>query len=160
MPQPHPPTLLLGPLVVLQAFQVVVLWIHDWVPLGRLNDPAAVRAENGLSGLVRITFLQSVPWSIGLVGSLVCFNRPYPGWLWTWLWVSYLVLLAGELRAWWWPYLVLPDQDRSDRYRRMFGRTHSFLPQRNGLVPNTLHVLLHAATLITVVLLSAIQFGR
>jgi len=28
----------------------------------------------------------------------------------------------------------------------MFGNTHSFLPQRNGMVPNTAHILLHLAT--------------
>jgi hypothetical protein len=154
-----PPPSLRALLVGLQVFQVAVLWLHDWLPLGRLNNPAAVKAENGGTALVRVTLLQSVPWSVGLIGSLFYANRVYPNWLWGWLWVSYLVLLAGELRAWWWPYLVLPDRRRADRYRRMFGNTHTFLPIRNGLAPNTLHVLLHAATLLTVTLLSLLQFG-
>jgi hypothetical protein len=38
----------------------------------------------------------------------------------------------------------------------MFGNTHSFLPQRNGMVPNTAHILLHVATLATLVVL----FGK
>ena len=29
-------------LIFLQAFQVIFLWVHDWLPLGRLNDVAAV----------------------------------------------------------------------------------------------------------------------
>jgi hypothetical protein len=29
------------------------------------------------------------------------------------------------------------------RYQAMFGRTHAFLPVRNGIRPNTLHVVLH-----------------
>jgi hypothetical protein len=35
----------------------------------------------------------------------------------------------------------------------MFGRTHTFLPVRHGIAPNTLHVLLHLATLATLILL-------
>jgi hypothetical protein len=30
-------------LLALQAFQVLFLWVHDWIPLGRLNDVAAIQ---------------------------------------------------------------------------------------------------------------------
>ena len=69
-------------LVALQGFQVLFLWLHDWDPLGSLNDIAA-------------------------------------------------------------------------RYRIMFGKTHSFLPQHNGLVPNTAHILLHLSSAATLILLLA-----
>jgi hypothetical protein len=36
----------------------------------------------------------------------------------------------------------------------MFGNTHAFLPERNGIRPNTLHILLHACTAATLVLLA------
>jgi hypothetical protein len=29
----------------LQVFQVLFLWLHDWIPLGQLNDVAAVRSQ-------------------------------------------------------------------------------------------------------------------
>ncbi|TZF90715.1 hypothetical protein [Cognatilysobacter lacus] len=118
-----------------------------------------MRSEDGIARLLWITLLQSLPWSVGLAGSLTYGSAPYPGWLWHWLWVSYLILLAGELRAWWWPYLVRPDSQRAERYRRMFGHTHAFLPSRNGLVPNTLHVALHSATALTVGLLTFLHFS-
>ena len=35
----------------------------------------------------------------------------------------------------------------------MFGNTHAFLPPRNGIAPNTLHVILHISTLATLALL-------
>jgi hypothetical protein len=35
----------------------------------------------------------------------------------------------------------------------MFGNTHSFLPLRNGLVPNTAHIMLHLATVTTLICL-------
>jgi AraC-like DNA-binding protein len=34
-------------------------------------------------------------------------------------------------------------------YQIMFGKTHSFLPVRNGMVPNTAHILLHLAAAAT-----------
>jgi hypothetical protein len=84
----------------------------------------------------------------------------YPGWLWWWLWISYGLLLVGELNAWWLPYLVKPaDPERVARYRAMFGNTHAFLPERNGIVPNTLHCILHAATVATLVVLTVRTFA-
>ena len=111
-------------LVVLQAVHVVFLWTRDWIPLGRMNGTAAIRRQ-------------------------ACWSRTQraPGWLWNWLWISYGLLFAGELSAWWMPYLVRPQPERAARYRVLYGCTHAFLPARNGIVPNTLHCLLHLATL-------------
>jgi hypothetical protein len=144
-------------LLALQVLQVVFLWIHDWIPLGRLNDVAAVRSQDTLGRLVMVTFFQSVPWSIGLYFSALYFERTYPHWLHSWLWISYVVLLVGQIRAWWVPYLFRPDPQRAARYRIMFGNTHSFLPVRNGLVPNTAHIMLHACTVATLVVLFAMD---
>ena len=140
-------------LLALQGFQVLFLWIHDWVQLGRLNDVAAVRSQDTLLRLVVVTLIQSVPWTIGLFFSAWYFGHPYPHWLGIWLWITYGLLLLGQLRAWWVPYLIRPEPERAERYRKMFGRTHTFLPQRNGLVPNTAHILLHLATFATLLVL-------
>lgn len=140
-------------LLGLQAFQVAFLWIHDWIPLGRLNDVAAVRRADPLQRLVIVTLVQSVPWSIGLVFSAKYLGHLYPHWLVMWLWISYVVLFIGELRAWWVPYLFKAEPERAERYRQMFGNTHSFLPERNGMVPNTAHILLHLATAATLLVL-------
>jgi hypothetical protein len=143
-------------LIALQAFQVAFLWLHDWVPLGRLNDVAAVRGQDPWQRLVIVTLTQSVPFTIGLVASLRYAGHPFPGWLMIWLWVSYGILFVGQLRAWWVPYLLTTEPERAQRYRAMFGNTHTFLPVRNGLVPNTAHILLQIATLATLVLLALV----
>ncbi len=140
-------------LLALQASQVAFLWTHDWVPLGRLNDVAAVRSQDTTWRLVVVTLIQSVPFTIGLVASGLFLGYRQPSWLKIWLWVSYGALLCGQLRAWWVPYLFWPEPQRAARYRAMFGRTYSFLPERNGLVPNTAHVLLHIATAATLLVL-------
>lgn len=144
-------------LICLQAVQVLILWVHDWLPLGRLNDIAAVQACDTKGRLARVTLVQSVPFTIGLIATIVYARTGHPLWLWNWLWISYILLFAGELRAWWWPYLIQPDPKRAERYKAMFGQTAAFLPERNGIVPNALHTFLHvmtAATLIALGLLS------
>lgn len=140
-------------LLALQTFQVLFLWVHDWIPLGRLNDVAAVRSQNTATRLALATLINSVPFTIGLLYSVLYFERPYPHWLLYWLWISYGLLFFGELSAWWIPYLFRAEPERAARYQIMFGNTHRFLPQRNGLVPNTAHVLLHLSTLATLILL-------
>src|SRR3984893_13678924 len=100
-------------LLALQVFQVLFLWVHDWIPLGRLNDVAAVRSQDTRRRLVTVTLIQSVPWTIGLCFSLLHFRRPYPGWLYDWLVISYGLLFIGQIRAWWIPYLFRPEPKRA-----------------------------------------------
>jgi hypothetical protein len=140
-------------LLALQVFQVLFLWVHDWIPLGRLNDVAAVQSQDTRRQLITVTLIQSVPWTIGLCFSLLHFRRPYPDWLYGWLVISYGLLFIGQIRAWWIPYLFRPEPKRAARYQIMFGKTHSFLPPRNGMVPNTAHILLHLATAATLIVL-------
>lgn len=145
-------------LLFLQILQVMILWFHDWIPTGgingrRLNDVAAVRGQQSLRSLVIVTLIQSLPYTLGLYFSAPFIAQPYPGWVRQWLLISYSILFIGELHAWWVPYLLWPDEPRAARYRLMFGNTHAFLPQRNGMAPNTLHTVLHAATLGTLLLL-------
>jgi hypothetical protein len=133
-------------LIALQLFQVLFLWLHDWFPLGRLNDVSAVRSQDTTLRLVVVTLIQSVPFTIGLAFSLLYLRQPYPRWLYLWLCISYGIIFVGQLRAWWIPYLLRPEPERAARYQIMFGKTLRFLPVRNGLAPNTAHVLLHLAT--------------
>ena len=140
-------------LLCLEVFQVLFLALHDWIPLGRLNDVKSTRAENPGVAFIVITIFSTLPYAIGLAASSFYFDQPWPAWLLMWLRVSYTILFAGELRAWWIPYLVMPEPVRAVRYRLKFGDTHAFLPEHNGITPNMLHVMLHAATLATLILL-------
>src|ERR1700742_869580 len=89
-------------LIVVQALQVAFLWTHDWIPLGRLNDVAAVRAADSTARLVRITLIQSLPFTVLLALTLArLYGARIPG-LATALWIGYAILFAGELRGWWW----------------------------------------------------------
>ena len=151
--------MILSVLIALQAVQVVILWLHDWVPLPPLNDVGAVQAADSKARLARVTVIQSLPFTVGLVGSFAAAQGHHLGWLWSWLWISYGLLFAGELRAWWLPYLVRPEPERAARYRAMFAATHAFLPEHFGVAPNTLHCLLHAATALTLITLAVSSFN-
>jgi hypothetical protein len=88
----------------------------------------------------------------GFALSLVYVRGPFPLWLRTWLCITYGLLFLGEFDSWWIPYAFGASPSRVERYQSLFSRTHSFLPSRQGIVPNTLHVILHAFTLSTVIL--------
>jgi hypothetical protein len=150
----HPITI--GALFALQCFHVLFLALHDWTPLGTLNDMKAVRMANPRSKLVSGTLISLTPFAIGLASTAIYLRGAYPSSLFWWLWISYGLLFVGELTAWWIPYLFHPEPERAARYQVMFGATHTFLPQRNGIRVNTLHVILHLATLATLVALGAL----
>jgi len=137
----------------LQAFNVAFLLLHDWIPLGRLNNLTAIRSQDKLSRSVFVTLLPLVPAAICLFYSAKYFGQLYPDWVAMWLWITYGLFFLGLLRAWWVPYLVLPDMQRAARYRIIFAGTHSFLPQRNGMAPDTLHTVFHLAIVVTLLLL-------
>ena len=141
-------------LLMLQGFCVAHLMLHDWVPLGRLNNIAAVRAVDSPTKRVLVTLLSALPFLLVFVFCCEYASaHAWPGWVVTWLWGAYGILFAGELLAWWVPYFGRVQPERVARYQVMFGGTHAFLPERNGITPNTLHVVLHLATLGILVLL-------
>ena len=145
-------------LLVLEALEVAILWLHDWVPIPPLNDVRAVQAQNSTAQLVWGTIISSLPFTLGFAFSLLWLHRAYPPWVWGWLWISNVLLLLGAVHAWWLPYLIRPEPQRAARYRAMFAHTHAFLPERNGIIPNTLHCALHAiiiGILITLALLAS-----
>ena len=137
----------------LQGYSVLFLLLHDWVPLGRLNNLGAMQREDSLSKRVFVTLLGVVPAALGFYWCALFFGRPYPGWLEIYMWAAYGVFLLGLLRAWWIPYLFVPDPVRAARYRVIFAGTYAFLPRRNGIVPDTLHVTFHAAVIATMIIL-------
>jgi predicted outer membrane lipoprotein len=84
----------------------------------------------------------------------------YPAWLLWWLWGTYLTCAYGILRAWWIPYLGAADRDRAKRYGIRFADTHSFLPVRNGMRPDSLHVGFHSLIFATLVILAYLTFEQ
>jgi hypothetical protein len=151
----HPTTM--GALLALQCFEVLFLFLHDWIPLGALNDLKGVSTADSFGKRVAATLISATPFAIGLLASIVHFGKPYPDWLFWWLWISYGVLFCGILQAWWIPYLFHPQPERAARYQVMFGATHAFLPAHNGIRVNTLHVIFHAATVALLIVLATLS---
>ena len=140
--------------LALQAFVVLFLLLHDWVPLGRLNNLGAIQYEDSLGRRVFVTLLPGIPAGLGLYWSALNFGHRYPEDVSIFLSITYGLFLAGMLRAWWVPYLLVPDRLRAERYRVLFRHTHRFLPERNGIAPDTLHCSLHLVTVVLVGMLA------
>ena len=136
------------------------LALHDWVPLGTLNNMAGLRAADSTSRLVLATAVSTLPFATVLVASILFASVRYPHWLLCWLWGTYLACAHGILRVWWIPYLGAPDPDRVRRYRIRFAGTHGFLPERNGIRPDTLHVAFHSLVMTTLVTLALVTLRR
>jgi hypothetical protein len=84
--------------------------------------------------------------AIGLAATTFFFGGVYPVWVFRWVWITCGLACCGSLTAWWITYLLRPDQERAARYRTMYAGTHAFLPERNGIRLNTLHVLFDIVT--------------
>jgi hypothetical protein len=138
----------------LQSSVVLILLVHDWIPLGRLNNLVALRSADTLTARLTATLIPLIPTALALYFSAKRITQPYPHDLNMLLWITYSILLVGMLQAWWIPYLFKPDPKRAARYQVLFAGTHTVLPVRNGMVPNSLHILLHLVTFATFVLLA------
>jgi hypothetical protein len=136
-----------------QLFVVLFISLHDWLPLGRLNNLKGVHAADSRGRLFIVTAISTLPFAVGLLGSMYFAAGRFPGWLRYTLWISYGAGTYGMLRAWWIPYLLWADPVRANRYQLRFAGTHAFLPERNGIRPDTLHVTFHIGLITTVVLL-------
>lgn len=144
--------------VCCQSLVVIFIALHDWVPLGRLNNLGAVHAADSTAKLLFVTALSTLPYAVGLVASLHYAPTHNPHWVTWWLWVSYGLGFYGLMRAWYWPWLFGADPARIQRYRQRFAHTHAFLPTIHGIRPDTLHVLFHAAFVSAFVLLGVLTF--
>jgi hypothetical protein len=146
-------------LIVLQAFHVGFLALHDWVPLPPLNDIAAQRRFKPWQVRLAGTLINTVPFLFGFAVSLSHLNA-IPHWLMIYLLAAYGFLFVGEIESWWATYFFgYRATTRAGIYSDLYGKTHAFLPPRHGIVPNTLHVILHSATLVTLTLTIALFAG-
>ena len=152
------PADIIAALIALQVLVVAFVALHNWIPLGALNDLPAVRAQFPTGKLLLTTLGNLTPAAIGLGASIFYFRHGFPDWLIWYLWIFYLLACCGSLWAWWIPYFFGAGKKRIAREQALYRNTHSFLPERHGLRPNTLHLIFDVVTvaiLITLAVLTA-----
>jgi hypothetical protein len=142
-------SLLLG----LQLFHVLLLLLHDWMPLGRLNDLRALREHIPSRELLRTTLLLTFPFALSLALTVHYRHLGLPPWAILCDLLAYGLMVAMQWRLWWSPYFYGTTQERVIFYKKLFGHTHTFLPRRNGIRPNTLNTLMHLLTVGTLLVL-------
>jgi hypothetical protein len=142
-----------------QFLVVLFIALHDWIPLGRLSNLEGIRATDTLGKRVIGTVLSTLPFAASFGGSLYYARTRFPVWLMWTLWITYGIACYGILRSWWIPYLFGQDPVRAERYQIRFSDTHAFLPPRNGIRPDTLHIGFHVIFAATLGLLVVITFS-
>jgi hypothetical protein len=146
--------------IACQTFVVLFIALHDWVPLGKLNNVKGVRSADPIRKLAVTTLVSVLPFAVALIATIHYAAGPFPGWLLWLLWLAYGAALYGVLRTWYVPYFLVNEPERARRYKLMHAGTLTFLPERNGLAPNALHVVFHAVILATVGLLIYMTWGQ
>ncbi len=144
----------------LLAFHFIFLSLHDWIPLGRLNDLPALRSQRSFSARVIASALMGAISALALYLNWSQSPLPsHPTRIFTF--VLYAFFTAGLIRAWWLPYLfgVGLSEKLVAEYKVMFSNTYSFLPIRNGITVNALHIVFHVTAVLALVL-SAIRLSR
>jgi hypothetical protein len=74
-------SLFIDALIVSQAFVVLFIALHDWVPLGRLNDVPAAQAADPPGKLIRVTVFSTAPFAFALGATMLHARSSFPGWL-------------------------------------------------------------------------------
>ena len=69
---------------------------------------------------------------------------------------GFQVTLRGRIWVTAEAYFFRPTPEHAERDARMYGATHAFLPARNGVRPNTLHVIFDFATVAILILLAVL----
>ncbi len=140
-------------LIALQVYVVAFIVLHDWIQLGDLNDIRSMQAADSRTHLIWVTVYGTAPFAFALAACVAYTDKRFPGWLNWCLYIAYGTSALGMIRAWWGPYLLWNEPARAARYQAMFGCTCAFLPERNGIRPNTLHISLHVVLVAIIVLL-------
>ncbi|MFD2043493.1 hypothetical protein ACFSTA_03785 [Ornithinibacillus salinisoli] len=148
-------------LIFCYSIVLLFLLLHDWVPLGTLNDVEAVKADKSTNELL-LTTLIGVTQILLLMGIvLFYFGRKHPLWIKLWLIIHPACIFAGAIMDWWLPYLFgIGAEERVERYSQMFGDTHAFLPVMHGIVPNTLHTIFHMSLFFCIILMIYISLTK
>ncbi|ENH95532.1 hypothetical protein J416_15607 [Gracilibacillus halophilus YIM-C55.5] len=135
--------------------------VQDWVPLGPLNDVQAILQESTVNEIFIKSTVGAGQVLLILIGVLCYVGKRYPIIIKLWLIIHQISIFVGALFDWWFPYFFGYGADqRTQRYQEMFGQTHSFLPEMNGITPNTLHVLFHSILFTCILLTIYISFTR
>jgi hypothetical protein len=136
-------------LIVLTALYLVVVLVHDLVPLGRLNDIARQR-EQPLPARLLVEAGNVVPIVAILVLALVSPSGRLPVGAAVYIGLYIVVFAVLAWLSWYRPYLFGSTPEREAAAAQEYGRTVQILPARGTRIrPNLMHVILHVLFLAT-----------
>jgi hypothetical protein len=138
-------------LEIVVLLQLIILAVHDTIPLGRWNNMQGFRSMVPVRRRVIGTTINTATGGLALWMCLEGLAHAAPGLLMG-LIVLQAVLFVMELRAWWVPYFFGSTPETVAHLRPNWEGTIAFLPVRHAVRVNAMHCLLHALTLAALVL--------
>ena len=141
-------------LAVCLTVLTAVMLVHDVVPLGRWNN-LGQRVPRPVGVVVRHTVLNTVT---GLVPTVLAWRSlGAHGFATARLVILVVVcmLLLGAFSSWWLPWMRGTGPERTRELAAMTDGTLSFVPERNGIMPNAIHSVIHLLALASFVLVIA-----
>jgi hypothetical protein len=116
----------------------------------RLHGPVwPLQRRPDSTALVWFKDTSTLPFIVVLICTMASARGFRIGWARPAALIAYAMLIAGIARAWWIPYFFSTSPKRRARYVLRFRGTHAFVPERNGVRPDTLHVSFHIVALVT-----------
>ena len=130
--------------LIIQCILFFFMALHDWVDIPPFTDLAALKKAHSLKFRLIGSFVNAILVLIPVVVTTYYFDSPIPLWARLFFVFVYGLITFGTITAWWIPYFgggywLHGNEAGFEEYRN----THSFLPPRDHVVPNTLHVVLH-----------------
>jgi hypothetical protein len=135
-------------LFILQLIIFLFLILHDLVPLGRFNDVRAVKEYKGIHKTIRDALINGIPYGFLVLVFIYVGHGTYPLWAKIYTLLVYSLYTLGILLSWYIPYFFGASEKRKIAYQKQFHNTITFLPWRNGITVNALHVIYHCLHII------------
>src|ERR1700684_2699643 len=67
-----------------QGFVVLFIALHDWIPLGSLNNLSGIRAADSMPKLLVVTVLSTLPFAVAFAASVYYSRSGFPMWVMWW----------------------------------------------------------------------------
>jgi hypothetical protein len=147
---------------VLITIEFLIAAFHDLIHIPGWMHARQVKAALGMRKAVIGTIANAIPPGLALAFALYYYNKPKPAGVIDYWAIYNGIALVGAISMWYVPYFFGTSEQTRRMYSAMYCGTIQVLPPRgpagDNPRPNLLHLLLHAAAIVTFVMALAMRF--
>lgn len=133
---------MVGIFIILQCILLLVLLVHDWLPLYPFNNLPELRKVQTIRQTVIYTLINAGVCTWALLESVYYYVQPSHRFPYDPA-IIYALMTIGTLYSWWFPYFFGSSNEKKMKMKPYL-QTHSVLPMRaDNIRPNTMHIIVH-----------------